>query len=410
MKILVLNSGSSSIKYQVFSVDAEEKRLAKGLADRIGIPGSMVTHEVDGGEPLVLSREIPDHGKAIGEIIALLTDPRTGVLRRLDEIEGIGHRVVHGGERFAESVLVDDAVLAAIRECCELAPLHNPPNLLGIEACARLLPGVPQCAVFDTAFHQTMPPRAYAYAIPYGMYLKHKIRRYGFHGTSHMYVAREAARLLGRPIGGLRIVTCHLGNGCSVAAVEGGVSVDTSMGFTPLEGLVMGTRSGDIDAYVPLYIMEREGMGIAGMSDLLNKGSGLLGICGRRDMRDILEAAAGGDRLAALAVDVFTYRVAKYIGAYAAAMRGIDAVVFTAGMGERSAPIRSRILAYAAHLGLELDEERNGRGETVISTPRSRVAALVIPTNEELVIARDTYRLITAPSRRGSSGDRPGRP
>lgn len=402
MKILVLNSGSSSIKYQVFALDSEEKRLAKGLIDRIGLPGTTVSHSVTDREPLEFSKDIPDHNVAIGEIISLLTDPRRGIFKSLREIEGVGHRVVHGGEHFADSVLIDEAVLAAIRECCELAPLHNPPNLLGIEACMKLLPGVPQAAVFDTAFHQTMPAKAYAYAIPYAMYLKYKIRRYGFHGTSHMYVSREAARILGRPITELKIITCHLGNGCSIAAIKGGASVDTSMGFTPLEGLVMGSRSGDIDPYVPLYIMEREGMGIAEMSDFLNKKSGLLGLCSKRDMRDILEDAERGFPPAVLAVEVFTYRVAKYIGAYATAMNGVDAIVFTAGMGEKAVKIRSKVLSYATHLGLELDEEKNARGETIISTPRSKIAALVIPTNEELVIARDTYRLITV-SHQGSS-------
>jgi len=395
MKILVLNSGSSSVKYQVFEIDDAHLCLTKGVIDRIGLKGSTVAHSVPGREPVTYSKNIPDHNVAIGEILELLTHAEHGVLKNLREIQGVGHRVVHGGEKFSESVLIDDAVLDTIRECCEIAPLHNPPNLLGIEACKKLLPGVPQVAVFDTAFHQTMPARAYAYAIPYQMYLKYKIRRYGFHGTSHMYVAHEAARILGKDIATLKIITCHLGNGCSVTAVNGGKSVDTSMGFTPLEGLAMGSRSGDIDAYVPLYIMEREGMGIAEMRTFLNQKSGLLGICGKRDMRDILEDAASGSPAATLAVELFTYRVAKYIGAYAMAMNGVDAIVFTAGMGEKSAPIRSRVLAYATYLGVEVDEEKNRRNELIFSTPRSRVAALTIPTNEELVIARDTYRLIT---------------
>lgn len=394
MKMLILNSGSSSIKYQVFEIDREEKRLAKGLIERIGLKGATVTHEVPGRDRIEYSKEIPDHNVAISEITSLLTHQEHGVVKNLHEIEGVGHRVVHGGEHFSKSVLIDGAVIAAIKKCCELAPLHNPPNLLGIEACMKLLPGVKQAAVFDTAFHQTMPPKAYAYAIPYDMYLKYKIRRYGFHGTSHMYVAEEAARILGRPPGELKIVTCHLGNGCSVAAVKHGESIDTSMGFTPLEGLVMGSRSGDIDPYVPLYIMEREGMGTAEMNDFLNKKSGLFGICNKRDMRDILEEAARGFKPALLAVEVFTYRAAKYIGAYAMAMNGVDAIVFTAGMGEKSAPIRSRILAHTTHLGVEIDEKENERHETIFSTPASKIAAMVIPTNEELVIARDTYRLI----------------
>ena len=397
MKILVLNSGSSSIKYQAFEIDREEKRLAKGLVDRIALNGSTVTHNVPGRDMVEYSKDILDHNVAIGEITSLLTHPEHGIVKNLREIEGVGHRVVHGGEHFSKSVLIDDAVLAAIRECCEIAPLHNPPNLLGIEACMKLLPGVQQAAVFDTAFHQTMPPKAYAYAIPYAMYLKYKIRRYGFHGTSHMYVAQEAARILGRPMRDLKIITCHLGNGCSIAAVRHGASVDTSMGFTPLEGLVMGSRSGDIDPYVPLYIMERERMGIGEMRTFLNQKSGLLGICGKRDMRDILQDAAQGFKPALLAVEVFTYRVAKYIGAYAMAMSGVDAIVFTAGMGEKSATVRSHILAYASHLGVEIDEKKNERHEAIFSTPRSKIAAMVIPTDEELVIARDTYRLITAP-------------
>lgn len=395
MKILVLNSGSSSIKFQVFEIDSHETLLAKGLIERIGLKDAVIGHSVPGRPPISWTKDIPDHNVAIAEILSLLTHPERGILKELREIEGVGHRVVHGGEKFSTSVLVDNAVYGAIRECVELAPLHNPPNLLGIEACRRLLPGVPQAAVFDTAFHQTVPPKAYSYAIPYGMYLKYKIRRYGFHGTSHMYVSREAARALGKPMESLKIVTCHLGNGCSVAAVNGGVSVDTSMGFTPLEGLVMGSRSGDLDPYVPLYLMERERMGTAEMSDFLNKKSGLVGICSKKDMRDILEDEKNGSAPAHLAVEVFSYRVAKYIGAYAAAMNGLDAVVFTAGMGERSAPIRSRVLSYTTFLGLEVDEEKNRRGETVFSTPRSKVAAIMIHTNEELVIARDTHRLIT---------------
>jgi len=394
MKILVLNSGSSSIKYQVFDIATEHRCLTKGLVERIGLKGSTVEHSTAGGKQVRYSEDIPDHNVAIGKILDLLTHAEHGVLKDLRDIEGVGHRVVHGGEMFSESVLIDETVIKAISDCCEIAPLHNPPNLLGIEACRKLLPGVPQAAVFDTAFHHTMPPKAYAYAIPREMYKKYKIRRYGFHGTSHMYVSREAAKVLGRDITGLKIITCHLGNGCSVAAIKGGKSVDTSMGFTPLEGLVMGSRCGDIDPYVPLYVMEKEEMGIAEMRSFLNQKSGLLGICGKRDMRDILDAESKGVEQAILAVELFSYRVAKYVGAYAMAMNGVDAIVFTAGMGEKSAPIRSRVLSYAAHLGVEIDEEKNRRNETVFSTPGSRIAALMIHTNEELVIARDTFRLI----------------
>ena len=394
MRVLVLNSGSSSVKYELFSIDNEERCLCKGAVERIGLPDSTLTHDVPGRERFELTAAIPDHGVAIERILALLTHGEHGVIRELGEIEGVGHRVVHGGEKFSDSVLIDDSVHRAIEECCEIAPLHNPPNLLGIDACARLLPGVPQVAVFDTAFHQTMPPKAYAYGIPYQMYLKYGIRRYGFHGTSHKYVAHEAAAILGRPIGELKIITCHLGNGCSIAAVDRGKSVDTSMGFTPLEGLVMGTRCGDIDPYVPLYIMEREGMDIDDIRTYLNKKSGLLGICSKRSMKDILEDAAAGSKPAILAVEVFTYRTAKYIGAYAAAMNGVDAIVFTAGIGERSPEIRRRVLTYLTHLGLEIDDEKNERFERIFSTPSSKVAAMTIPTNEELVIARDTFRLI----------------
>jgi acetate kinase len=395
MKILVLNSGSSSVKYQVFEVDNEDRRLCKGLVDRIGLNDSTLTHIITGKEKFTLTKKIVDHRVAIEAILQLLTDPKHGVISDLHEIEGVGHRVVHGGEKFSESVLIDEPVLKAIEECCELAPLHNPPNLLGIKECQKLLPHVSQVAVFDTAFHHTMPPKAYAYAIPYDMYLKYGIRRYGFHGTSHKYVAHEAAKLLNKRIETLKIITCHLGNGCSMAAVKHGMSIDTSMGFTPLEGLVMGSRSGDIDPYVPLYIMERTGRSIDEMRAYLNKQSGLKGICSKMDMRDILADAAAGSEPARLAIEVFTYRVAKYIGAYAMAMSGVDVVVFTAGMGEKSAVIRKKALAYASHLGVEIDDTKNDKNEKIFSTPRSAVTAMTIPTNEELVIARDTFRLIS---------------
>lgn len=399
MKILVLNSGSSSVKYQVFELDKKEKRLTRGVVDRIGLEDSTLTHSVPGREDHEVTKPIPDHRVAIEEILFLIGHEKHGVIKDLKEIKGVGHRIVHGGEKFSHSVLIDNVVYKAIKECCDLAPLHNPPNILGIDSCRKLLPGVPQVAVFDTAFHQTMPPRAYAYGIPYQMYLTYGIRRYGFHGTSHKYVAHEAAKVMGKPIEKLKIITCHLGNGCSIAAVKYGKSVDTSMGFTPLEGLVMGTRSGDIDAYVPLYIMGKECMGIDDMRTYLNKKSGLIGICGKRDMRDILQDAAKGSRPAVLAVEVFTYRAAKYIGAYAMAMKGVDAIVFTAGMGEKSATIRKHILSYAAHLGVEIDEGKNERFETIFSTPRSKITVMMIPTNEELVIARDTYRLIREATR-----------
>ena len=397
MKILVLNSGSSSVKYQVFIIDKTERLLAKGLVDRIGLKDSTVTHSVPGRDQLELSMTVPDHRVAIREVLNLLTHREYGVIRELSEIEGVGHRVVHGGEKFSESVLINDAVLATIRECCEIAPLHNPPNLLGIEACKEHLPGARQVAVFDTAFHQTMPPKAYAYGIPYQMYKEYAIRRYGFHGTSHQYVSRRAAQFLKRPLEEQKLISCHLGNGASMAAIKDGVSVDTSMGFTPLEGLLMGTRSGDLDPAIILHIMAREELSLHEANTLLNKHSGLSGISGvSSDMREIIEATKDNPN-ARVALEIYCYRIKKYIGSYAAAMGGLDTLVFTAGVGENAAIVREKSCEGLEFLGVRLDPDKNNKvagKETDISTDDSAVKVLVIPTNEELVIARDTERLL----------------
>lgn len=396
MKILVLNCGSSSLKYQLIDMSGE-RVMAKGLVERIGILGARLVHEGDGKDEFVLETEIGDHSAAIGHVMDALTDKGHGVIAGIDEISAVGHRVVHGGEHFAESVRIDEKVKAALVECSDLAPLHNPPNLTGIKAAEALMPGKPQVGVFDTAFHQTMPDKAFMYAIPGELYRKYKIRKYGFHGTSHRYVSQKAAELMGRDISGIKMVTCHLGNGASVCAIDGGKSVDTSMGFTPLEGLVMGTRSGDIDPSVVGFLMDKEGLDVKGALDILNKKSGVLGISGvSSDFRDIEGAAAKGDAAAALALDAFCYRVAKYVGSYAAAMNGIDAVVFTAGLGENGKIVREKICDYLGYLGLELDKSKNDmRGKLMdVGTAGARVRPLVVPTNEELVIARDTKQIL----------------
>ncbi len=396
MKILVLNSGSSSIKYQLFNME-EEIVLAKGIVERIGIADSFLEQENNAGEELRWEEDIADHSKGISLVIKALQDDDKGVLRDMDEISAIGHRVVHGGEKFADSVKIDADVIAQIEEVSDLAPLHNPPNLAGIKECQKLLPDKPQVAVFDTAFHQTMPAAAYIYALPYEYYEKYGIRRYGFHGTSHKFVARRAAELLPKEKEESKIITCHLGNGASVAAVDGGKSVDTSMGLTPLEGLVMGTRCGDIDPAIVPFLQKREGLSPEEIDNVMNKESGLLGISGvSNDSRDISEAVEDGNERAKLAEDVFQYRVKKYIGAYAAAMGGLDAIVFTAGIGENASEIRAGILSELEFLGFELDEEENNkRGEELeISTSDSEVKVFVIPTNEELVIAKDTAAIV----------------
>jgi acetate kinase len=392
MNILVLNSGSSSIKYQLFDMEQGERLLVKGIADRIGLDDSCL-HQTDAhGTSQQRDMPLPDHRSALQAIAESLRERRQGA-GGVAPIRGVGHRVVHGGETFSRSVLVDGRVMKRLRRLAEFAPLHNPPNILGIEVCQELLPDVPNVAVFDTALHQTMPPKAYLYALPLELYRKYGIRKYGFHGTSHAYVAREAARHMGRPLEELKVITCHLGNGCSVTAFAGGRSIDTSMGFTPLEGLVMGTRSGDMDPAVALYLVRDRHMDAAAADDLLNKESGLQGLCGMRDMRDI-EQRQQGDAAARTAVEVFVYRLQKYIGAYTAALGGVQAIVFTAGIGENSSFIRAKTLEPFGYLGLRVDEAANRAGRTIFSRADSAVCALTIRTNEELVIARDTYEII----------------
>ncbi|MFZ5626210.1 MAG: acetate/propionate family kinase [Bacillota bacterium] len=387
MNVLVINCGSSSLKYQLFDM-AKETALAKGLVERIGLEGSCLTHRV-GEDKTVIEQNIPDHQAAISLVLEQV--------RGLGEIKAVGHRVVHGGEKFSASTVIDAEVLKAIEECVELAPLHNPPNIIGIKACQALLPGIPQVAVFDTAFHQTMPPKAYIYSLPYEYYEKYRIRRYGFHGTSHRYVAQRAAQLLGKPLDQLKLITCHLGNGASITAIDGGKSVATSMGFTPLEGLTMGTRSGDIDPAIVSYIMEKENLTAEQVTGILNKKSGVLGISGvSSDFRDLEAAAARGHERARLALEIFCYDVKKYIGAYLAVLNGVDAIIFTAGLGENSSVVREMVCRDLEALGIAIDAEKNQvRGqEADISAPSARVKVLVVPTNEELMIARDTVAVL----------------
>ena len=395
MNVLVINCGSSSLKFQLINSESEAV-LAKGLCERIGIDGRL-TYQPAGGEKNVSEKAMPTHTEAIQFVIDALTDADTGVVKSLDEIGAVGHRVVHGGEKFAKSVVVTPEVKAAIAECNNLAPLHNPANLIGIEACESLMPGTPQVVVFDTAFHQTMPEKAYMYGLPYEYYEKYKVRRYGFHGTSHSFVSKRVAEIVGKPYNATKTIVCHLGNGASVSAVLNGESVDTSMGLTPLEGLVMGTRSGDIDPAIMEFIAKKENLDIAGIMNVLNKKSGVEGVSGvSSDFRDLEAAAKAGNKRAELAIDVFAYRVAKYVGAYTAAMNGVDNIVFTAGIGENCALVRTKVCSYLGYLGITIDEEANGkRGEEiVISTPDSKVKVLVVPTNEELAIARETVALV----------------
>ncbi|MDO4311773.1 MAG: acetate kinase [Eubacteriales bacterium] len=395
MNVLVINCGSSSLKFQLINSDSEQV-LAKGLCERIGIDGRL-TYQPAGGEKSVSDKAMPTHTEAIQFVIDALTDAETGVVKSLDEIGAVGHRVVHGGEKFTKSVVITDEVKAAIEECNDLAPLHNPANLIGINACQSLMPETPMVAVFDTAFHQTMPEKAYMYGLPYEYYDKYKVRRYGFHGTSHSFVSKRAAELAGRPYDQVKTIVCHLGNGASICAVENGKSVDTSMGLTPLEGLVMGTRSGDIDPAIMEFIAKKEGLDIAGLMNVLNKKSGVEGISGvSSDFRDLDNAAAEGNKQAQIALDVFAYRVAKYVGAYTAAMNGVDVIAFTAGIGENAPNVRASVCECLGYLGIEIDEEANGkRGQEItISTPDSKVKVMVVPTNEELAIARDTVALI----------------
>lgn len=397
MKVLVINCGSSSLKFQLIDSQSE-KCLAKGLCERIGIDGSMITYAPEGGDKEKTLTPMSDHTEAIRLVLEALTNPATGVVKNLDEIGAVGHRVVHGGEKFAESVIIDEEVLAAIRECSDLAPLHNPANLIGIDACRKLMPSTPMAAVFDTAFHQTMPEEAYMYGLPYEYYQKYKIRRYGFHGTSHSYVSKRAAEVLGKSYEDLKIIVCHLGNGASVSAVKNGRCVDTSMGLTPLEGLIMGTRSGDIDPAIIEFLAHKEGKDIDQIMNVLNKKSGVLGLSDNlsSDFRDLEDGYHAGNVHAVRTLKTFCYRVAKYVGAYTAAMNGVDVICFTAGVGENAGIVRTFVCEYLGYLGVELDQEANGRrGEDiVISTPDSRTTVMVIPTNEELAIARETVGLL----------------
>ena len=396
MNILVINCGSSSLKYQL--IDSEsEKVLAKGLCERIGIDGRLV-YTPAGGEKEITNAPMPTHTEAIQLVLDALTNEKTGVIKSLDEVGAVGHRLVHGGEKFASSVVITDEVIKAVEECNDLAPLHNPANLIGVDACKKCMPGVPMVGVFDTAFHQTMPKEAYMYALPYEYYEKYKVRRYGFHGTSHSFVSKRTAEFLGKDVKDMKIVVCHLGNGSSISAVKYGESIDTSMGLTPLEGVPMGTRSGDLDPAILEFLAKKEDKDIFQLVNILNKKSGVFGLSGElsSDFRDLEDAAAEGNEQAQLARDVFTYNVAKYVGAYAAAMNGIDAIAFTAGVGENDHLVREDVVARLGFLGVELDKEANKkRGiDNIISTPESKVTVCVIPTNEELAIARETLALV----------------
>lgn len=397
MNILVINCGSSSLKFQLINAESEEV-LAKGLCERIGIDGRL-TYQPAGGEKEISEKAMPTHTEAIQFVIDALTNEKTGVVKSLSEIGAVGHRIVHGGEKFASSVVITEEVKKAVEECNDLAPLHNPANLIGVEACEKLMPGTPMVAVFDTAFHQTMPEKAYMYGLPYEYYEKYKVRRYGFHGTSHSYVSKKAAEVMGKAYDEVKTIVCHLGNGASVSAVLKGKSVDTSMGLTPLEGLVMGTRSGDIDPAIMEFIAQKENLDIEGIMNVLNKKSGVFGLSGEisSDFRDLTGAMAEGDKKAKIALEVFAYRVAKYIGAYAAAMNGVDDIVFTAGIGENVSYVREQVCSYLGYLGVELDPDANEkfRGEQgEITKPGCKVRVFVIPTNEELAIARETLALV----------------
>ncbi|MCP9292703.1 acetate/propionate family kinase [Gracilimonas sediminicola] len=398
MKTLVINCGSSSIKYQL--INTENKAcLCKGLVERIGAVTSIIKQEFKDEKPLKKSMVIENHAAALKKIMELLIEADNDYLQSLDEIEAVGHRVVHGGETFKDSVLIDEDVEEAIQQAFDIAPLHNPPNLEGIRAAKKHLPNVPHVAVFDTAFHHSIPQHAYLYGIPNRLYRRYKIRKYGFHGTSHYYVSRQYHKISDKPKKGSKVITCHLGNGCSVTAIKDGNSYDTSMGFSPLEGLVMGTRSGDIDPSILFYLIEKEELSLANVHALLNKHSGLLGLSGyAADMRDLLDEAESGDRRSNEAIDVFCYRVKKYIGSYIAALNGVDAIIFTGGIGENAAPIREKILGDMQYAGIEIDGEKNGNlnGDTKISSDTSQVDVHVIPTNEELVIAIDSAKIATA--------------
>ena len=397
MNVLVLNCGSSSIKYQVLNMDAEPKLLAKGIVEKVGLTLGSFTYKALGKDKIVIEKQIPNHSAGMDLILKMITDKSHGILKSLNEINAVGHRVAHGGEFFTESVLINKDVKEKINKCSELAPLHNPANLIGIETMEELLPNAPQVAVFDTSFHHTMPAKAYTYAIPYKYYTDYKIRRYGFHGTSHKFVAEKACNILGCNIKDKKIITCHLGNGASITAVNKGESVDTSMGFTPVSGLVMGTRAGNLDLGVLLYIAKKENLDIAGMNDLINKKSGVLGISGiSSDFRDLSEASEKGNKRATIALDVFSYSVKKYIGAYAAIMNGVDIIVFTGGIGENDTEVREEVCKDMNYLGIKIDNELNSKSrgkDTILSIPESKTKVLLVTTDEELVIAMDTFRL-----------------
>ena len=397
MNVLVINCGSSSLKFQLINAESEEV-LAKGICERIGIDGKL-TYQPEGGEKEKSDKPMPTHTEAIQFVIEALTNPETGVVKSLDEIGAVGHRMVHGGEKFSSSVVITDEVKKAVAECNDLAPLHNPANLIGVEACEKLMPNTPMVGVFDTAFHQTMPEKAYMYGLPYEYYEKYKVRRYGFHGTSHSFVSKRAAEVMGRPYEDVKTIVCHLGNGSSVTAVMNGKSVDTSMGLTPLEGVVMGTRSGSIDPAIMEFIAQKENLDIEGVMEVLNKKSGVFGLSGglSSDFRDLTDAMNAGDKKAKIAMDVFSYSVAKYIGAYAAAMNGVDCIAFTAGIGENDDYVREQVCSYLGYLGVDFDKEINTglRGtEKELTKPGSKVRVFVIPTNEELAIARETLALV----------------
>ena len=398
MNILVINCGSSSLKFQLIDMTTEAVQ-AKGLCERIGIDGSRIVYTPAGGEKMTIESPMPTHTEAIKLVLDCLTNAEYGVIKSLKEINAVGHRVVHGGEKFASSTIITDEVIKVIEECNELAPLHNPANLIGINVCRELMPGVPMVGVFDTAFHQTMPKKAYLYGLPIKAYTDYKIRRYGFHGTSHSFVSKRVAEFLGKPVEDLKTIVCHLGNGASICAVDGGKSVDTSMGFTPLAGLVMGTRSGDIDPAILEYYANKEGLTLSEVTTVLNKKSGMEGLTGgKSDFRDLEEGYEAGDQACVDAIEVFCYNVARFVGAYAASLNGVDVIAFTAGIGENSGFVRGKICEYLGYLGITIDAEQNSkRGEDIIiSTPDSNVTGCVIPTNEELMIARDTKALVEA--------------
>jgi len=398
MNVLVVNCGSSSLKFQLINSDTEAV-AAKGLCERIGIDGRLV-YQPAGGEKEITEAPMPTHTEAIQMVLDALVNPKTGVLKSLDEVEAIGHRVLHGGSKITQSVIINDEVISVIDECCDLGPLHNPANLMGIRACMELMPGKPNVAVFDTAFHQTMPPKAYRYAIPTKYYEKYAVRKYGFHGTSHSFVSKETIKYLGLDRDNSKVIVCHLGNGASISAVENGKCVDTSMGLTPLEGLIMGTRSGDLDPAVLEFVCKKENIDVKEMVRILNKESGVMALSNglSSDFRDLEEAMDNGNEAAKLAIDAFCYRVAKYVGSYVAAMNGVDAIAFTGGIGENADVVRAKVLSYLGYLGIKMDPEMNKkRGENfVLSTEDSKVKVAVIPTNEELAICRETVELVTA--------------